>query len=94
MALTPDEQKLLDELTEKSKTESPDESFEIEVYDTANGRGARVPFSHGKEWLWKNLGLGSDPNPPDPKEGDKGDGKDAKVGYFGRGQQKQGDKAS
>lgn len=93
MALTPDEQKLLDELTEKSKTETPDESFEIEVYDTANGRGARVPFSHGKKWLFENLGLGDNPNPPAETDKDGKDGKDAKVGYFGRGQ-KQGDKAS
>jgi len=87
MALTADEKKLLEELTEKSKTADPDEAFEIEVYDTANGRGARIPYSQGKKWLFENLGLGSDPNPPDPKgEGKEGDKDGAKVGYFGRGQ--------
>jgi hypothetical protein len=84
MALTADEKKLLDELTEKSKTEDPDEDFEIEVYDTAKGRGARVPFRQGKKWLFENLGLGDDPNPKPEGEGKEGDGKDKKVGYFGR----------
>jgi hypothetical protein len=96
MALTADEKKLLDELTEKSKAEDPDEDFEIEVYDTANGRGARVPFKQGKKWLFENLGLGENPNPPAEGDGKEGDKKDHKVGYFGRqpGQQKQEGKSA
>jgi hypothetical protein len=89
MALTDDEKKLLAELTEKEKQGDPDENFEIEVYDTANGRGARIPFSHGKNWLWENLGLGTDPNPK-PEDPAKTEG-DAKVGYFGRQQGKKPD---
>lgn len=97
MALTADEKKLLEDLTKKSQEEDPDETFEIEVYDTANGRGARIPYSQGKQWLWENLGLGSNPNPPaEPGEGDKSS--TVKTGYFGRQQgkasQKEDPKAS
>lgn len=88
--LTDEEAKLLKDLTDKANEEDPDEKFEIEIYDTTQGRGARVPYSHGKKWLWDNFGLGSNPNPPE----DTGDGKDqkdqnVKTGYFGRQQGKQ-----
>ena len=85
--LTDEEKKLLEDLTNKANAEDPDEKFEIEIYDTSQGRGARVPYSHGKKWLFDNFGLGENPNPPvegDPKnEGKTGD---VKVGYFGRQQ--------
>jgi hypothetical protein len=88
--LTDDEQKLLEDLTKKAQEEDPDEKFEIEIYDTNQGRGARVPYSHGKKWLYDNFGLGENPNPSKEGEGE-GDGKDktVKVGYFGRLSQQQ-----
>ena len=88
--LTDEEKKLLEDLTNKAKEEDPDENFEIEIYDTSKGRGARVPFKQGKSWLFENFGLGEDPNPK--QEGDQtGDGKggeNVRAGYFGRSQQK------
>jgi hypothetical protein len=93
MALSDDEKKLLAELTEKSKEQDPDEAFEIEVYDTGNGRGARLPFSHGKKWLWENFGIGTDPNPEGGNDAGSGSDSEGKVktGYFGRQQGKKTD---
>jgi hypothetical protein len=62
--LTADEQKLLDELTERANS-ADEEDYEIEIYDTSKGRGARIPVSKGKGWLFENFGLGENPNPPE-----------------------------
>jgi hypothetical protein len=87
--LSAEEQKLLDDLTNKAKEEDPDDKFEIEIYDTSQGKGARIPFSHGRKWLFDTFGVGDNPNPPaegDPKDANKSG--DVKVGYFGRQQSK------
>lgn len=89
MALTDDEKSLLEKLTAKSK-ESDADDFEIEVYDTGSGKGARLPFSRGSKWLLENLGIGDAP------DADEDEGKSANKqkkdpepekssGYFGRG---------
>jgi hypothetical protein len=93
--LTAEERKLLDELSAKEAAEDEDD-FEIEIYDTGKGKGARIPFSRGRAWLYSELGIGEDPNPKaDPKagakgdagKGDEGDGAAApRQGYFGRQQ--------
>ncbi len=58
MALSADEQKLLDELTARAAEPDPDSDFEIEIF---NGeRGARIPFSKGAQWLADNFGIGLD----------------------------------
>jgi hypothetical protein len=88
MPLSDDEKKLLEELTAKSKEPDSSDAFEIEIYDTTAGKGARIPFGHGKKWLWENFGLGEDPNPPaEGGDSDKDKG-NVKPGYFGRGAQK------
>lgn len=89
--LTDEEAKLLKDLTDKANEEDPDEKFEIEIYDTSQGKGARVPYSHGKKWLFDTFGLGTNPDPAtdeDGKDGKKDEGK-VRTGYFGR-QQNQG----
>lgn len=58
MALSDDEKRLLEELT--AKANAPDD-FEIEVYDTQAGKGARIPFSQGKNWLFSTFGIGEAP---------------------------------
>lgn len=55
MGLSADEQKLLDELTAKASQPDADEEFEIEIFD--GGKGARIPFRHGKSWLESNFGI-------------------------------------
>jgi len=86
--LTDDERKLLDDLTARASEPDADDDFEIEVYDTTAGKGARIPYSRGSRWLYETLGIG-DP-PAQPAEPDK-TGKAAKdpetpkqAGYFGR----------
>lgn len=86
--LSDDEQKLLDELNERAN--APDEDdYEIEIYDTAKGRGARIPVSKGKSWLYDNFGIGepsAEPKAPKGKQEGR-DGEEPKnvaVGYFGR----------
>jgi hypothetical protein len=88
--LTADEKKLLDELAAKEAADE-DDDFEIEVYDTTAGRGARLPMSQGRKWLFDNLGIGDDPNPPEDKKtaAKKTAGKDddspvVRTGYFNR----------
>lgn len=60
MGLSADEKTLLEQLTAKAK--EPDaEDFEIEIYDTNAGRGARLPFSKGAKWLFEAFGIGDAP---------------------------------
>ncbi len=89
--LTPDQQKMLDELTELSKAPDADD-FEVEVYDTGKGRGARIPYSQARDWLRTELGIGQEPDgatdaEPDEKTGKAGkggEGGQVREGYFGR----------
>ena len=50
--LNDDERKLLEELTARANAPDEDDDFEIEVYDTTAGKGARIPFKRGKSWLF------------------------------------------
>jgi hypothetical protein len=89
--LSAEEQKLLDDLNAKANEEDPDDKFEIEIYDTSQGKGARIPFSHGKKWLFDTFGVGEDPTPKSEGEGKEGSGdgkQNVKTGYFGRQQGK------
>lgn len=88
--LNDDEKKLLDELTARANEPDADDDFEIEVYDTSAGKGARIPFSKGKNWLFDTFGIGEAPAAPEGG-GDGGAGGDAPPagpaggkGYFGR----------
>lgn len=91
MALSDDEKKILEELQAKAKEPDSNDQFEIEIYDTTAGKGARIPFGQGKKWLWENFGLGENPNPPAEGDADKDKDKNVKPGYFGRAaQQKPG----
>jgi hypothetical protein len=95
MPLSEDEKALLEELNRKSQ--EPDaEDFEIEVYDTNGGKGARIPFSKGKSWLFDNFGIGEAPverAAPEPVKGGtkrataKEESSDAQLSYFARKQQ-------
>jgi len=69
MALTADEQKLLDELTAKASQPDADSDYEIEIF--SGDKGARIPFSQGRAWLFKEFGIG---DPPAAPAGDAGDG--------------------
>ena len=89
--LTADQQKMLDDL--KALSEAPDaDDFEVEVYDTGKGRGARIPYSQARDWLRTELGIGEDPDAgttaePDEKTGKAGkagEGGQVREGYFGR----------
>jgi hypothetical protein len=70
MALTEQEQALLDELTRRAS--APDESdFEIEIF--SGDKGARIPLSHGKQWLADNFGIDAEQAEGDgAAEGDGG----------------------
>lgn len=59
--LNADEQKLLEELTARASAPDDDDDFEIEVYDTTAGKGARIPFAKGKDWLFNTFGIGEAP---------------------------------
>lgn len=98
MALNADEKKLLEELTARANAPEEDDDFEIEVYDTAANKGARIPFRKGKGWLFETFGIGdapasseagaggasgSDAPPAGGTDGDKG-GKPSGGTYFGR----------
>lgn len=93
MALTADEKKLLEELQARMNEPDEDDSYEIEVYDTEKGKGARIPYKTGKSWLYDVFGIGSAPAPTGeegasggdapPAGGTEGGTKGGK-GYFGR----------
>lgn len=74
--LNDDERKLLEELTARANEPDADDDFEIEVYDTTAGKGARIPFSRGKSWLFDTFGIGDAPAAEGAGEGG-GAGKDA-----------------
>jgi uncharacterized membrane protein YgcG len=97
MALNPDEQKLLQELQDRANKPDEDDDFEIEVYDTTAGKGARIPYGKGKDWLHTVFGIGEAPAAPGggggddggsgegaPPAGSAGGGKKSSGGYFGR----------
>lgn len=94
MGLSEDEKRLFAELTEKSKAPDVDDNFEIEVYDTNSGKGARIPFKQGRSWLHETFGIGEAPAATTegaPEGGGTGAGGDAPPsdagssrGYFGR----------
>lgn len=79
MALTADEQKLLDELTARAAEPNADDDYEIEIF--SGDKGARIPFSQGKGWLYKEFGIGDAPAPPaGGADGDGDQGEGAKPG--------------
>jgi hypothetical protein len=89
--LTADQEKMLADL--QALAEAPDaDDFEVEVYDTGKGRGARIPYSRAAKWLRDELGIGEDPDAgttadPDEKTGKAGkggEGGQVREGYFGR----------
>lgn len=91
MALNDDEKKLLAELTERAKEPEHDDEYEIEVYDTSAGKGARIPYKTGKRWLHETFGIGDSPAPAPAAGEGEGAGGDAPPtgaptakGYFGR----------
>jgi hypothetical protein len=59
MALSADEQALLDELTRKASEPDADGDYEIEIF--SGDKGARIPFSKGQKWLLDNFGIGEPP---------------------------------
>lgn len=69
--LSDDDQRLLDQLTAKAAAPDADADFEIEIYDTKANRGARLPFSQGKKWLFESFGIGDAP-PAGGAGGDEG----------------------
>jgi hypothetical protein len=89
MALTDDEKSLLEQLTQKSKEADAEKDFEIEVY-SKDGHGARIPFSHGKKWLFDNFGIGEAEAPAEGAEGAASEKGADNVSYFGRQQRKTG----
>jgi hypothetical protein len=56
MALTADEQALLDELTAKASQPDADDTFEVEIF--SGDRGARLPYNRASKWLSDNFGIG------------------------------------
>lgn len=81
--LSDDEQKLLDELTARAAAPDEDDQFEIEIYDTNAGRGARIPFKQGKGWLFDQFGIGDAPAPAGGEGGTGGEGGGAAGGAAG-----------
>jgi hypothetical protein len=97
VALNADEKKLLAELQAREAEPDADDDFEIEVYDTTAGKGARLPYSKGKGWLHSVFGIGDapaaaggegGPGGDAPAAGTGGEGGQGKAaggtGYFGR----------
>jgi hypothetical protein len=87
MALSSDEQKLLDELTAKAAAPDADD-FEIEIF--SGDKGARIPISKATKWLSDNFGIGDPPAAAAADgAGDQGDGgkpalPPARQGYFSK----------
>jgi hypothetical protein len=83
MALSADEQKLLDELTAKASAPDADDDWELEIFDGA--KGARLPISKAGAWLHQNFGIGDAPAAPATgAAGDAGQGQGQRDG--GQGQ--------
>jgi hypothetical protein len=68
MGLSDQEKTLLEELTRKA-AEADAEDFEVEIF--SGDKGARVPLAKAAGWLYKEFGIGEDPN---AGKGDQGDG--------------------
>lgn len=91
--LTKEEQALLDELTQRASEPDADD-FDIEIYDTNAGRGARLPMSKAAGKIYEWFGIGEPPDadagsdagePPAGKPGKKDPQPGGKPGgYFGR----------
>jgi hypothetical protein len=86
--LTDEEKKLLAELTAR-EAEGDEEDFEVHVWN--GDKGATLPVSKAKSWLYENFGIGEAPAAP---AGDGGGGQggkskadpkppERKGGYFG-----------
>jgi hypothetical protein len=97
MALNADEKKLFEELQARLNEPDEDDNFEVELYDTNAGKGARVPYKSAKNWLHEIFGIGDAPAPkagegsgtgggaPAPGTGDGGAAPaTGPQGYFGR----------
>lgn len=93
MGLTADEKAALEELQRKAAEPDADENYEVELYDTAAGKGVRVPFSQAKKFLFENFGIGEPPAAPETDDGGgqggagqpRGGGQGStQPGYFGR----------
>jgi hypothetical protein len=69
MALTPAQQAQLDELT-KLASAADEDDFEVEIF--SGDKGARIPHSQAKTWLFKEFGIGEAPTPPAGKPGEGG----------------------
>lgn len=86
MALNADEKKLLEELNARAAAPDDDDDFEIEVYDTTAGKGARIPYRKGSSWLHSTFGIGEPPAAGEaPPAGDTPPAGEEKQAYFGRG---------
>jgi hypothetical protein len=55
MALTADEQQLLDQLTKKAAEPDGADDFEVEIF--SGDRGARIPYSRAQKWLRDNFDI-------------------------------------
>lgn len=93
MGLSADEKKLFEQLTAKANEPDVDDNFEIEIYDTNAGKGARLPFSRGAKWLFDAFGIGDAPAAAAGKGGAAGGDAPPAGGaeqghFFGRGDQK------
>jgi hypothetical protein len=96
VALNDDEKRLLAELQQRMNEPDEDDDYEVEVYDTTAGKGARVPYKAAKGWLHDVFGIGTPAAAPGDGGGDGGTGdegappagpakgKGKSAGYFGR----------
>lgn len=84
MGLNADEKKLLEELSARASEPDADDDYEIEIYDTSAGKGARVPYRTGKGWLHSVFGIGT-PDAPATGEGGTGEGEGSGEGGKGAG---------
>jgi hypothetical protein len=92
MALSADEQKILDELTAKAAEPDADSAYEVEIF--SGEKGARIPISEARDWLRENFGIGAAPAAADAGgDGGQGQGKapkktaaaePARMSYFGK----------
>ncbi len=63
-----DIQAQIDALTQELENADDDEDFEVEIFK--DGKGARLPFRHSKQWLTNELGISFDkPGAPAAPQG-------------------------
>lgn len=72
MALNDDEKRLLAELQAREAEPDEDDDYEIEIYDTTQNKGARIPYRTGKSWLHDVFGIGQAPAAPEGGGGESG----------------------